>query len=46
MKTAVLWDLNKELDVRDDVTLTDLGPGEVHVKINDFIYLSEGNSKA
>lgn len=33
MKAAVLWDLNKELDVRDDVTLTDLGPGEVHVKI-------------
>ena len=33
MKAAVLWDLNKELDVRDDVSLTDLGPGEVHVKI-------------
>ena len=33
MKAAILWELNKELDVRDDVSLTDLGPGEVHVKI-------------
>ncbi len=33
MRAAVLWELNKELDVRDDVRLTDLGPGEVHVKL-------------
>lgn len=33
MKSAILWELNKDLEVRDDVTLTDLGPGEVHVKI-------------
>jgi S-(hydroxymethyl)glutathione dehydrogenase/alcohol dehydrogenase len=33
MKAAVLWEINKPLEVRDDVGLTDLGPGEVHVKI-------------
>jgi S-(hydroxymethyl)glutathione dehydrogenase/alcohol dehydrogenase len=33
MKAAILWELNKDLEVRDDVTLTDLQPGEVHVKI-------------
>ena len=33
MKAAILWALNKDLDVRDDVGLTDLKPGEVHVKI-------------
>jgi S-(hydroxymethyl)glutathione dehydrogenase/alcohol dehydrogenase len=33
MRAAVLWELNKDLDVRDDVRLTEVGPGEVHVKI-------------
>ena len=33
MKAAILWALNKDLDVRDDVGLTELKPGEVHVKI-------------
>ena len=33
MKAAILPALNKDLDVRDDVTLGDLGPGDVHVKI-------------
>jgi len=33
MRAAVLWELNKDLEVRNDVRLTDLGPGEVHVKI-------------
>jgi S-(hydroxymethyl)glutathione dehydrogenase/alcohol dehydrogenase len=33
MKAAVLWELNKDLEVRDDVELTDLGPGEVHIKV-------------
>jgi S-(hydroxymethyl)glutathione dehydrogenase/alcohol dehydrogenase len=33
MKAAVLWELNKDLEVRDDVRLTPLGPGEVHVKL-------------
>ena len=33
MKAAVLWELNKELEVRDDVGLTELGAGEVHVKL-------------
>jgi len=33
MKAAILTELNKPLVVRDDVTLVDLGPGEVHVKI-------------
>ncbi len=33
MKAAVLWELNKDLEVRDDVTLTDIGAGNVHVKI-------------
>ncbi len=33
MKAAILWELNKPLDIRDDVTLTDLGPGEVHIKL-------------
>ena len=33
MKAAILWELNKDLEVRDDVSLTDLQTGEVHVKI-------------
>ena len=33
MRAAILWELNKDLDVRDDVRLTEVGPGEVHVKI-------------
>ena len=33
MKAAILWELNKPLDIRDDVTLADLGPSEVHIKL-------------
>jgi len=33
MKAAVLIELNKDLEVRDDVGLMDLGPGEVHLKL-------------
>ncbi len=33
MKAAILWELNKPLDIRDDVTLNDLGSGEVHIKL-------------
>jgi len=33
MKAAVLTELNKDLEVRDDVGLMDLGPGEVHIKL-------------
>jgi S-(hydroxymethyl)glutathione dehydrogenase/alcohol dehydrogenase len=33
MKAAVLWELNKDLEVRNDVGLSDLGPGEVHLKV-------------
>ncbi len=33
MKAAILWELNKDLEVRDDVQLTDVGPGEVRVKL-------------
>jgi len=33
MKAAILTALNTDLAVRDDVTLGDLGPGDVHVKI-------------
>ncbi len=33
MKAAVLWELNKDLEVRNDVGLADLGPGEVHLKV-------------
>jgi S-(hydroxymethyl)glutathione dehydrogenase/alcohol dehydrogenase len=33
MKAAILWELNKDLEVRGDVRLTDLGPGEVHIKL-------------
>ncbi len=33
MKAAILTALNKKLEVRDDVTLSNLGPGDVHVKI-------------
>jgi len=33
MKAAVLWELDKDLEVRDDVGLADLGPGEVHLKV-------------
>jgi S-(hydroxymethyl)glutathione dehydrogenase/alcohol dehydrogenase len=33
MKAAVLTELNKDLEVRDDVGLLDLAAGEVHVKL-------------
>ena len=33
MQAAILWELNKDLEVRDDVGLIDLGPGEVHIKL-------------
>ena len=33
MKAAVLWELNKDLEVRDDVELVDLGPSDVHIKL-------------
>jgi S-(hydroxymethyl)glutathione dehydrogenase/alcohol dehydrogenase len=33
MKAAILTALNKDLEIRDDVSLGDLGPGDVHVKI-------------
>jgi len=33
MKAAILTALNTPLEVRDDVSLGDLGPGDVHVKI-------------
>jgi S-(hydroxymethyl)glutathione dehydrogenase/alcohol dehydrogenase len=33
MRAAVLWELNKDLEIRNDVRLTELGPGDVHVKI-------------
>ncbi len=33
MKAAVLWELDGELEVRDDVQLTDVGPGEVRVRL-------------
>lgn len=33
MKAAVLTDYMQDLKIRDDVRLTDLGPGEVHVKL-------------
>ncbi len=33
MKAAILWELHKDLEIRDDVSLTDLNAGEVHVKI-------------
>jgi S-(hydroxymethyl)glutathione dehydrogenase/alcohol dehydrogenase len=33
MKAAILTELNKDLEIRDDVGLTDLGPGEVHLKV-------------
>lgn len=33
MKAAILTELNKPLEIRDDVGLVDLGPGEAHVKI-------------
>ncbi|MDP6977813.1 MAG: Zn-dependent alcohol dehydrogenase [Myxococcota bacterium] len=33
MKAAVLNELGADLQVRDDVSLTDLGAGEVHVKL-------------
>jgi S-(hydroxymethyl)glutathione dehydrogenase/alcohol dehydrogenase len=33
MKAAILWELNKDLEVRDDVGLVDLGPREVHIKL-------------
>jgi S-(hydroxymethyl)glutathione dehydrogenase/alcohol dehydrogenase len=33
MKAAVLTQLFEDLHVRDDVRLTDLGPGEVHVRL-------------
>ena len=33
MKAAVLWELNKDLEVRDDVELLELGAGDVHIKL-------------
>jgi len=33
MQAAILTELNKDLEVRNDVSLGDLGPGDVHVKI-------------
>jgi S-(hydroxymethyl)glutathione dehydrogenase/alcohol dehydrogenase len=33
MKAAVLMALNKELEIRNDVGLADLKPGEVHIKL-------------
>jgi S-(hydroxymethyl)glutathione dehydrogenase/alcohol dehydrogenase len=33
MKAAVLTELNKDLEIRDDVGLVDLGRGEVHLKL-------------
>ena len=33
MKAAILWELNKALEIRDDVGLVDLGPGQVHLKL-------------
>ena len=33
MKAAVLYALNKELEIRDDVGLAELKPGEVHIKL-------------
>ena len=33
MKAAVLWELGKDLEVRNDVGLTGLGPSDVHVKV-------------
>jgi len=33
MKAAILTALNTDLELRDDVQLGDLGPGDVHVKI-------------
>ena len=33
MRAAILWELHKDLEVRNDVRLTELGPGEVHIKL-------------
>ena len=33
MKAAILYALNKDLEIRDDVELTELKAGEVHVKL-------------
>ncbi|MBW2294877.1 MAG: Zn-dependent alcohol dehydrogenase [Deltaproteobacteria bacterium] len=33
MKAAILKELNADIEIRDDVTLGDLGQGEVHVKL-------------
>lgn len=33
MKAAILKEVNADLEVRDDVSLADLGPGDVHVKL-------------
>lgn len=33
MKAAILWELNKDLEIRNDVGLTEVGPGEVRVKL-------------
>ena len=33
MKAAVLTELNKDLDIRDDVGLADLGDGDVHIQL-------------
>ena len=32
MKSAILYALNKDLEIRDDVGLTELKAGEVHIK--------------
>ena len=33
MKAAILWELDKDLEVRSDVGVTGLGPSDVHVKL-------------
>jgi len=33
MKAAVLWELGKDLEVRDDVEVSGLGPGDVHLQL-------------
>ncbi|MFT5444600.1 MAG: S-(hydroxymethyl)glutathione dehydrogenase/alcohol dehydrogenase [Myxococcota bacterium] len=33
MKAAILMELNADLEIRDDVSLADLGAGQVHVKL-------------
>ncbi len=33
MKAAILTELNKDLEIRDDVELTEVGPGQVRIKL-------------